>query len=130
MMAGTNEGIHSPLRRKDLALGFARVITDLGEKTSPDTLAEAGTEASLADLVTDMTPATIELDGEAAHGLSGKTSTGTAETCRAMLNPAADTGALKGTTETGSEMRITRQKLGHETPPSASEPRGGLPAFI
>jgi len=114
---------------EDLSLGFAGVITDLGEETSPDTLAEARTETCLVDLITDMMAATIEVNREPTHGLGGKTGTGAAETCRAMLNTTADTRTLLAAAKTGLKMGIMRQDLGHEAPPSAGK-RGACLLFI
>jgi len=106
------------------------VIALPGQETAAGLAAELGTEALLADNLTDLFLAAVGDDAEAALGLAGEELTAAAEPGGAMLDPAADARADELAAKTGLILRKTRQELGHGTPPCASSPRGELPAFI
>lgn len=95
-----------------------------GEEAAADPLADLGAEAGLMDPGAGFLLAPVGPEREAPAGLLSQADTGAAETGLTMTDPRADTRALKPTTKTGLQMRVTRQDLRHETPPSASSSGG------
>jgi hypothetical protein len=100
------------------------MITIPGEEAPADPLADLRAEASLMDPGADFLLAPVRPDGEAPPCLLSEADTGAAEPSLTMTDSTADTRALKPTTKTGLQMRVTRQDLRHETPPSASSSGG------
>ena len=100
------------------------MVTIPGEEAPANPLADLGTEASLMDPGADFLLAPVRPDGKAPPCLLSEADTGAAEPSLTMTDSTADTRALKPTTKTGLQMRVTRQDLRHETPPSASSSGG------
>jgi hypothetical protein len=100
-----------------------------GEEAPADPLADFGAEASLVDPGADFLLAPVCPHGVAPAGLLSQAGTGAAEPSLAMADTTADTRALKTATETRLQMRVMKQDLRHETPPSRKQPQGGTACF-
>jgi len=99
-------------------------IAVLGEEAAAAVVTDGGTEALLLDPLAELFLLAVGAGGEAALALVLEQTVGAALAGRAMADTTADGRALKGATETWSDMRIMDCNLGHGAPPGKTQQAG------